>query len=190
MKQQEKEQRGEEAFQLYQEIKDNELQRRKLFISNMLDLVKMYDKKLYKEVLGEGTEPKWSGFLADVAIYYSRAKIERWQRIIEKLVKEFNIEVDSFIDIPETRIDEVIDIVKRIERKEKRKIKKEEVEKLLNTAREIIPLDWKNIIRKSKGEETTEECKHEFQIYQICKKCGFRAKLDIDNKQFEKEKNS
>lgn len=179
MEQQEKEKNAEKAFKIHQDIIEREKQRRKLFGLNVLDLVIMYGKDFYKLILGEGAEAKWNGYLSDIEIYYSRSKIERWRRIIEKLIQQFGLEIDTFIDIPETRLEGVVDIIKARE-KDKKEVILEDVEKLLHMAREMISLDWNNIVKKERGKITTEECEHKkMDVYRICKVCGFRIKQNI-----------
>jgi len=160
-------QRNEEAFNLYQQVKDNEKTRRKLFILNVVSLTEIYNKNLYKEILGEEVEPKWNGLLADLEIYYTRSKIERWRKIITKLVGELKIDPEKLIEIPETRLENIVSIYDKQDA---------EINDLLELAKNMIPIDWRNLVRSAQGKVTTDDCDHEFQEYQICKKCGFRVK--------------
>lgn len=159
--------RNEEAFNLYQQIKTNEKERRKLFILNVVSLAEIYNKKLYKEILGDEMEAKWSGLLADLEIYYTRSKIERWRRIITKLVGELKVNPEELIEIPETRLENIVNIYDKQEQR---------IDELLELAKNMIPIDWRNLVRIAQGKVSTDDCEHEFQEYKICKKCGFRVK--------------
>lgn len=160
------ENQAQKAFEIDKSIKENELTRRKLFISNILNLIQMYDEDLYKYILGEGVEPKWSSYLADVEKFYSRSKIERWRRIINKLVKKLGIDINSIADIPETRLKELCSVCDT----------KEKAEELITQAKVLTSLDFKNLIRKEKGLPTTDECEHILVEYEICSKCGLKHK--------------
>lgn len=169
MEREQKEERAKQAFELDQSIKGNEKQRRKLLISNILDLIKMHDNGLYKSVLGEGVEPKWSGYLSDVGVFYTRSKIARWRRIITKLIQQYNLDINNLIDVPETRLEDIVRISKN----------KEDAELLIEKAKLYIGMDWINLVRTAKGKPTMEDCPHNFEVYRVCKDCGAKSKQQI-----------
>ena len=154
------------AFEIDKSIKDNELTRRKLFIKNILSLVQMYDEKLYQYLQGEGVKPNWAGYLGDVEKYYTRSKIERWRKIINKLIKGFGIDINLIIEVPETRLEAISKIAKT----------KEEAENLIMDAKMLTSRDFKNLILTKRGKPTTDECVHKFVEYEICKRCGLKNK--------------
>jgi len=162
----EDENKAQKAFELDKSIKEDELKRRMLFISNIQKLIQMYNEDLYKFILGEGVEPKWSAYLADIEKFYSRTKVERWRRIVNRLLKEFEIDVNSIIYIPETRLEEIVRVSKT----------KEEAEALIMQAKVLTTLDFKNLLREKRGKPTTDECQHNLVTYDICSKCGFKTK--------------
>ena len=160
------ENKSQKAFEIDKSIKDNELQRRKLFISNILSLVQMYDEGLYKHILGEGVEPNWAGYLGDIQKYYTRSKIERWRKIINKLIKKFGIDINSFIEVPETRLEAISRVSET----------KEEAESLIMDAKILTARDFRDLINKKLGKPTTDNCEHKFVEYAICLVCGLKNK--------------
>ena len=157
---------SEKAFERHQSIIRRELERRKLFLENISDLWEMFNTQEYKVILGLD-DAQWAGYLGEVAIYYTRSQVERWRKIWQKLEKELEIKPETFIDIPETRLADISNLVSS----------KEEVEDWFSKARTAIPLDWKNHLAEYRGKPTSEECKHNFQGYEICKICGERHKI-------------
>jgi len=162
----ENENKSEKAFKLDKQIKERELERRKLFISNVLDLVQVYDEQLYKYVQGEGAEPNWAGYLGDINKYYPRSKIERWRRIINKLIKKFDIDINSFVSVPETRLEIISSIAEN----------KEDAENLIADAKILTSRDFTNLIRVRQGKPVEDNCNHKFVTYDICYKCGTKVK--------------
>jgi len=154
------------AFELDKSIKENELVRRKLFIKNILGLVQMYEEKLYEYLQGEGIEPNWAGYLGDVEKYYTRSKIERWRKIINKLIKEFGIDINSIVEVPETRLEDISLVAEN----------KEHAENLIMNAKILKSRDFKDLIRVNQGKPIMDDCEHDFQEYKICKKCGLKRR--------------
>jgi len=158
--------KAQKAFEIDKSIKEDELKRRMLFISNIQKLIQMYDEDLYQFILGEGVEPKWSAYLADIEKFYSRGKIERWRKIITKLVTKFGIDINSIIYIPETRLEDIAN----------NSNSKEEAEELITQAKVLTSLDFKNLLREKQGKPTTDECEHKMVEYEICSICGVKKK--------------
>lgn len=163
------EEKGKKAFNIHKQIEAREIKRRELFAQNVLDLVQMHDEKLYEPILGFDPPPKWSGYLGLIELFYSRSQVERWRKIINKLVKDWDIEPKVFITIPETRLEDIANLIQD---------KKEGLE-LLAQAGTVTAMDWRRIVQELKGEPTSDTCKHGYEVYRICKKCGDKIHQDI-----------
>ena len=157
---------AQKAFDIDKSIKANELQRRKLFIANILGLIQMYDEKLYQYLQGEGVKPNWAGYLSDTEKYYTRSKVEMWRKILNRLVKKFGIDINLIIEVPATRLEKVARFSKN----------KEEAELLIADAKVLTSRDFKDLIRKKQGKVSLDDCQHEFVEYKICSVCGLKNK--------------
>ena len=153
---------SQEAFDRHNEIKKRESMRRQLLALNIEDISKMYETQGYRVILGDDPTPPWTAYLAEVELFYSRAQVERWRRIYQKFVKEFELTLDKFFDVPETRLEDMSKVVKN----------KSEIDEWLNRALTATSLDWRNFIAEAMGKVTTEECEHKFKIFEICNTCG------------------
>jgi len=161
--------KAEQGFELNESIKKRELARRKLFGLNVIDLVRMYDDDLYQSVLGKGVEPKWSAYLSQIEVYYSRWQVERWRRFYNLYIKKLGLEIDSFIDIPESRLQALLPLVKTVE----------EAEEWFGKARILTAQDFSIEVREAKGLPLPDDCKHQHEVYRICKRCGDKIKQDV-----------
>ena len=159
------EKQGQEAFELYDQIRENELQRRELLGLNAKLLYKMKEKKLYKVMLGD-EQGEWAGFLGQVDIFYTRSRINKLINIFKKFELELEIGISQVIDVPITRL---IDLLKIIT--------KENAEEWLNKAKTLTSKDWRIEIREVKGLPTEDDCEHKMQKYEICKICGLKHKI-------------
>ena len=168
MNEKELEQKGKEAFTIHKNIVDRELLRRKLFIDNVSDLVKMHKMKLYKLQLGS-EDAEWSSYLSQVELYYSRGEIEKWRRIFSVFVEGFNILPDTFVDIPSTRLEDIASFA----------TDRDFVNECFDSARVLIPQHWKDFVSKNKGKPTSDSHKHNFSVFRICQGCGYKHKQDI-----------
>lgn len=167
---------SQKAFERHQKIIDREKMRRQLLAENVFDLNEMFETQEYKVILGFDPPPVWSGYLSQIEIYYSRAKVERWRKIVEKLVKSFGFDIIELFDIPESRLEDIA----------RNATTKEQVKELLLTAKTNTPQDWKDTLAEFKGLPTSLDCKHSAGIFKICSKCGMKEKVELDIKEFEK----
>lgn len=156
------EQRGKEAFELNEKIKYNELLRRALFSENIKYLNQIQEKELYKEVLGD-ENGEWAGFLGQIEIFYSRARVNDMIRVYKKY-SPF-IDLKEIVDIPQTRLIEMISIITN-----------ENKDDWFLKARTLTSRDFLIELRKAKGLQVEDECRHEFQKYEVCKRCGEKHK--------------
>ena len=157
-----------EAFQRHQNICEREKQRKLLLIENIVDLVSMYNSEDYKLILGDENSP-WSGYLGQIEIFYSRAKVERWRKIWKQLISKWDFTPEELFEVPETRLEDICSIG----------VSKVHISELLEQAKQLTAHDWKIIVDKAKGKVTSEDCKHEdSKTFKICSKCGFKEKID------------
>jgi len=154
-----KEQRGEEGFHLNKKIEQNELARRSLLIENTKYLDKILKKKLYKEILGDD-KAEWVAYLAQIEVFYTRAKVRKLLKIFEK----FGDKISEVIDIPITRL---LDISQ---------LNDVDFNEWFEKARVLTSRDWRIELRKLKNLPTSDDCEHKWQPYQICKVCGEKMK--------------
>jgi argininosuccinate lyase len=125
----------------------------------------MYDENLYPAILGEGKDQKWSGYLGQIEVFYTRSQVERWRKIITKLVGEFKMNPDRLLEAPETRLANIADVAKT----------PEEAEVMFKQALVVPARDWKLIMCEKQGKESLEDCGHsDFKTYKICARCGFK----------------
>lgn len=160
-----KEKRGELGFQLNRLIIDNEIQRRKLLADSVKYLYRMFKEKLYKEVLGDD-EAEWSGFLAQVEVYYKRSSVYNLLELFEFFTEKNGIDLEKVIDVPVSRLMDIKRIGKDLE--------KVRIYEWIDKARVLIPSDWKMEIREFQGLSVGEDCKHIEVPYLICKICGYK----------------
>lgn len=156
------EQRGKEAFELNEKIKSNEFLRRALFSENIKLLNQIQEKELYKEVLGD-ENGEWAGFLGQIEVFYSRSRVNDMIRVYKKYSPL--IDLKEIIDIPQTRLIEMIPI-----------ITSENKDDWFSKARTLTSRDFLIELRKEKGLQVEDECKHKYQEYEICKICGEKHK--------------
>jgi len=159
----EEEQIGEQIFELDQKIRGNELARRMLMIENMQNVIKMVSTRSYRAILGDDKADP-SAYLAEIGIFYSRAKVRRWKRILEFL-EQSSIEPKIIFDIPESRLEQIA-LVKDVFKT------KDDALETLEKARLLIPRDWKNTLLELRGKPTLDDCKHENKTYEVCVNCG------------------
>lgn len=157
--------RGKKAWELNEEIKNNEEQRRVLLARNAVLLSEILDKKYYKELLGF-EDAEWSGYLADLDIYYTRNQINTYVRIHNKLTRELKIDPEDWIRIPVTRLGECLPFITR-----------ENYEEWFSKASMCISSDWRIELDRAKGKEIEDDHKHDMVNYEICRICGEKHKL-------------
>ena len=156
------EQRGKEAFELNEKIKQNELARRALFVENISLLNQMQEKELYKEVLGD-ENGEWGGYLGQIEVFYSRNSVSSMITIYKKYSQI--VSLNEIIDIPRTRLIEMISIITQ-----------ENKDEWFSKARTLTSRDFLIELRKEKGLQTEDECNHSYREYEICQRCGEKHK--------------
>lgn len=156
------EKKGEKAFNLHTQVIENEKLRRELFLQNIILLEEMRNQELYKDILGD-EKAKWSGYLGELEIFYSRWKVQRWIFIHQKLMNELGCQYNELLEIPESRLEEVARVAIQ-----------DNVKDLLDKAKILLSLQWKDTLAELKGKPTSEICSHEFQKYEVCKTCGIK----------------
>ncbi len=162
------EQLGQKAFALHRKIADIEEKRRELFIANILHLAEMKKEKLYKAYLGDEDAP-WTAYLAQTDVFMTRAKVNRWLYLHDNLIEPYQLTLITIIDVPESRLEDIARFAKS----------KEEAIKLIDTAKEALPGDWRDTINELRGKPTRETCKHsDTEKLEVCKDCGNKHKLD------------
>lgn len=176
MNQEQLQEKGKEAFLLHQNIIDRELIRRKLFLENVSDLVKMHKTKLYKIQIGD-KNAQWSSYLSQVELYYSRGEVEKWRNIFSNFVEKFAIDPLTFVDIPSSRLEEISRIAES----------KEKAEEYFHQARVLTPQFWKDFIAEVTGKPTSDEHDHKFSMFRICKDCGLKIHQDFGTIQNEQK---
>jgi len=159
----------DEAFETHQRICKRELQRRALLVENIIDLQKMFDKQLYKAILGFDPPPVWSGYLGLIEIYYTRSEVERYRKIFGYFVGEKKYKLEDILDIPVTRLENIVNANPT-----------EKLDELLEQARQLTSLEWKNALAETMGKPTSWECKHSMRLKQICSKCGIQHFVEVD----------
>ena len=155
------------AFNRHQTIIGREIARRRLFAENVLDLSEMFENQEYKVILGFDPPPQWSGYLSQVEVYYSRGQVERWRKIVKKLIKDFGFIIDEIVDIPEGRLEDITKISET----------KDEANELIVIAKTALPRDWKITINKRIGKPNPDDCEHKPEHFAICKRCGNKEKI-------------
>jgi len=155
------EENGEIAFKLHKELLANEEARRQLLIANTRILTRLKEEHLYRDILGDENAP-WAGYLGLVDVCYSRSEVHDMLRIYKKFEQELHIPINSYIDIPKSRLVGLIPIINN-----------ENYEEWFSKARTLLSKDWKIELRQAKGLITEEdEHQHEYEEYEICSICG------------------
>jgi hypothetical protein len=155
---------GELAFQLHQELTANETMRRGLLIRNIEILEEIFNKGLYRDLLGD-PNGEWAGYLSSIDVFYSRSEVNRWLKIKKVLADKFGFKLMDLLDIPISRLATVASIAKT----------KEQAEELLGYAKTNLPRDWKDLVNSLRGKHTTDDGHvHNFKRYEICRICGLR----------------
>lgn len=160
--------RVDKAFALHVKLTANVGAIRQLTLENYEILKEIQDEELYKDILGDETAD-FKAYLADVDVFYSRAKVDRWHKIRKRLLTEFGIVIEELYNVPETRLEQIAYLSKD----------KDHALELLSKAKILLSLDWTNEIRMLKGLPTTDECKHdprEVPATAKCIKCGVSVK--------------
>lgn len=171
---------AEKAFERHQMIGKRELLRRKLLAENILDLNEMYESQGYKAILGLDPPPQWSSYLGQVEVYYSRAEVERYRKIVQALVKTWGYNLDDFLDIPVTRLEDISKIIMDKNFIGTTGDEKERIDELFFQARNDASQDWRDTIAEFKGEQTSYDCQHKnMQVFEICSKCGKKVHVNV-----------
>ena len=103
-----------------------------------------------------------------IEIYYSRSEVYKFMKIVAKLIDEYEFDKKLMFEIPATRLFDVVQYSKN----------KEQAEDLLYKAKTQMPRDWKNEINVLRGKPQMEDCKHQNSLYEICKVCGLKHRVD------------
>lgn len=160
------EERGEYAFALHTKIVENEKLRRELIAQNAKYLNEIQTKELYKELLGDGVEGEWAGYLADITIYYARSKVFSLTTCYKRLTQKLGIDEEIWAHIPLTRLMDMLPI-----------ITSENWEVWFQKALVLTSKDWQIELRAAKGLPTEEtEHDHKMDTYNICRVCGKKEK--------------
>lgn len=164
------EKRGKEAFDLDVKIRENESKRRLLLAENAKLLAEVFDKKLYKELLGD-EEGQWAGYLGALEIFYSRNQSYSLIRIYRKLTEKLGIPPEIWVDVPITRLSHVLPL-----------INEENYADWFASAVSLTSKDWNIELRKHSGKISEEdEHEHDNAYYEICKICGKKHKLNPED---------
>lgn len=166
----EKDERGELAFAIHKQIEENEQKRRLLLAQNAQLLFKVFDEKYYKELLGD-EEAEWAGYLGQLELFYSRNQVDTYRKIYQKLTTQLGIAPDIWVDVPITRLFDLLPIVDE-----------ENYAEWFAAALSLTKKDWNIELRKAKGLETEEDETHQHEdvLYAICRTCGRRHKMPHD----------
>lgn len=160
------EQAAEYADKLHREIITAESFRRQMLYKVASHLEELRDSHLYQSLLGDKTA-KFSAYLSQIEIYYSRAKVHALLRIFTRLTSVLGLESESYSDIPQSRLIDILPIVT-----------KENYEDWFSKARTLLSRDWKIEVRQAKGKITEEdEHEHDYEKYEICSVCGQKHKV-------------
>lgn len=161
------EREGEQAFFLHNKIIENEKQRRELLLENIKFLTEVYNKKLYKAVLGDEKAP-WSAYLGQFETYYSKQKVFSFIQIYNKFVNELGLDSKILAEFPYSKLGLLVSVVN-----------KENVNEWLEKARELTNQDFQDELRIAQGKKSYLDCEHEdMRKYEICQTCNFRHKQD------------
>lgn len=164
---------GAKAFELHQKISNQEQMRRALFLSNVQAIEELYDTQGYKAILGYDPTPTWEAYLSQTEVFYSRAQIERWRKIYQKLVKEYGIDLIDYLEVPETRMEDISRL----------SLNKLDADELLHKAKVLTPQGWKDEISVRTGKANSLDCPHsKTKVYIQCVKCGVKHEQDIGDK--------
>lgn len=167
MQQNNMENQPNKAFELHKIIVENVRAIREKNLENYLLLDSIQEEELYKTILGD-EDSEFVAYLADVDIFYTRAKVERWKLIRKKLMKEMELDYTLLLNVPEFRLEEIARYGKD----------KQTVLELLEQAKTLLSFDWANVVLALRGKQTMEECSHKFKEYEICSTCSFRHKKE------------
>ncbi len=158
------ENKGTEAWNLHNKIKQNEMNRRLLMLDSMEALHTLHSKKLYRAVLGDEDAP-WTAYLGQHDTYYSASQVYTLDKIYQKFIVELKVNPKNILEIPTTKLSNLVPIVTM-----------DNVVEWLTKAETLTNFDFQDEIRKSKGKKSYLDCTHQFTPYQICSSCGFRHK--------------
>lgn len=168
------EERGKKAFELNEQVKANEKARRLLLAENTALLSEIFDEKYYKELLGD-EEGEWAGYLGDLEVFYTRNQIFSYIRIYRKLTVKLDIPPSIWVDIPITRLNEVLPI-----------LTESNYADWFASALSLTSRDWKIELQKFKGKVTEDdEHIHDEVLYSICKVCGRKHRYIPDDEHSE-----
>ena len=170
------ESRGKKAWEIDERIKNNEKARRMLLAKNAELLDTIYEEKLYKELLGF-EDGEWAGYLADLEIFYTRNQINTYRRLYRKLTLELDIAPEVWVDVPITRLSDCLPV-----------LTKSNYGDWFTSALSLTSRDWNIELRKFKGLDTEEDeiHTHDNQIFEICRTCGKKHKLNVNPETFVK----
>lgn len=160
--------KADRGHSLNESIVRNELKRRELLVENIDALSEILDTQLYKVILGD-ENADWSGYLAQLDVFYTRAEVNRFIKIKRKLQGEFGFNLKDLLDIPVTRLEDVASFAQS----------KEAAEKLLDIARVATSQDWKEEISSVRGKPiVTRDDGHTHEFQKVCKICGEKHNLE------------
>jgi hypothetical protein len=156
----------ENAFKLHSDIVKNEHLRRALLVDNIRMLHEVFDKKYYKDILGN-KEGQWAGYLADLEIFYSRNEVYKYIKIYKYLTQKLNVEPSKWLEIPLTRLSQCLS-----------HLTQDNYEEWFTKANVLTPKDWKIETRKAKGFITEDdEHEHIMEQFEVCKVCGAKHRV-------------
>lgn len=144
--------------------------RRKLLATNAAALAQMHEEGLYREMLGD-PDGQWAGYLGEINIFYTRNQVDSFIKVYRKFTKELKIPAEAWVEVPITRLVDVLPIVT-----------KDNWEELLVKGKTLTTRDWTIETRQLKGLLTEEEHdKHDDNFYRICKQCGRKQLVDSNH---------
>lgn len=160
--------RAAEAFEIHQKIQENEKYRRLLLAKNTELLNEVFEKEYFKDLLGDD-EAEWAGYLGEMELFYSRNQIHTYTRIYRKLTLELGVPADIWVEAPISRLYDILPV-----------LTKQNYDEWLAAAVSLTGRDWNIEVRKAKGliNEETDKHVHEDVLYEICRTCGRRHKVN------------
>jgi hypothetical protein len=156
---------GIKAWNIHNQIIENEKTRRELIFQNAELIHTLHDTKLYQAILGDEEAP-WTAYIGQPELFYSASKVYTLDKIYQKFIKELGFKIDELVNIPISKLSNLISIVD-----------KDNVKEWLNKADVLTTQDFQDEIRVATGHESYLNCPHKNTVlYSICSSCGFRHK--------------
>lgn len=147
---------SDEAFKIFQGIKDLEQSRRNATIDLGLALEHLRLENAHKYILGE--ESSFLDLLAQPEILISRNLVYNVAKTYETIT---NLGSKDFTKIALNRLVSIAEVATIID-----------IQEWLKKAETLGPQDFKDEINEASGKVTSDNCDHDFEDLLICKVCG------------------